>query len=136
LPDLLLVSAVGSNVTAQHEWLNLNVMRKGQADAICDEFFAQGIPSLITMPRSWHAGDGGVYKKGQGLVSGWEAKLEEFTSEVVLPRMQNKTAVGVFLGDEICCHNSSCWHDQLYPLSAKLRALLGPNAILYENECG
>ena len=30
---------------------------------------------------------------------------------------------------EICCHNSTCWHGQLYPLSAKLRALLGPAAI-------
>lgn len=36
----------------------------------------------------------------------------------------------MFLGDEICCHNSSCWHDQLYPISAKLRKLLGPQAIL------
>ena len=38
--------------------------------------------------------------------------------------------------DEICCRNTSCWHDQLYPISAKLRSLLGEHAILHENECG
>ena len=37
---------------------------------------------------------------------------------------------------EICCHNSTCWHGQLYPLSAKLRALLGPAAILCERTAG
>jgi hypothetical protein len=116
----------GSNVTAQHEWLNLAV----SSGTTCDEFFAHGIPSLIRMPGT------GVYERGLGLVSGWEAKIEAFASEQVLPRMKNKTAVGVFLGDEICCHNSSCWHDQLYPMSAKLRDLLGPKAMLYENECG
>ena len=101
---------------------------------------------------------------GGGLATGWEGVLEKFTADEVLPRMANKTAIGVFLGcarcntcsvtqvlhsssilespatdrvsidhtgrDEICCHNSSCWHGQLYPLSAKLRALLGPDAIL------
>ena len=38
--------------------------------------------------------------------------------------------------DEICCRNTSCWHDQLYPISAKLRSLLGEHAILHTNECG
>lgn len=37
--------------------------------------------------------------------------------------------------DEICCHNSTCWHAQIYPLAAKLRRLLGADAILYENDC-
>ena len=39
-------------------------------------------------------------------------------------------------GDEICCHNSTCWQGQLNPITAKLRGLLGPKAILYAAECG
>ena len=40
-------------------------------------------------------------------------------------------------GDEICCHLShSCWDALLNPLAAKFRALLGPEKILYTNECG
>lgn len=50
--------------------------------------------------------------------------------------MQSDFTGGHFAGDEICCRNTSCWHEQLYPISAKLRALLGKQAILYENECG
>ena len=111
---------------AMHEWLNLAV----SGGEIADEFATFGIPSLLEMPST------GVYTRGVGLDATWEQELEKFASEVVIPRMNNKTAVGVFLGDEICCHNSSCWHAQLYPLSAKLRALLGTKAILYENECG
>jgi hypothetical protein len=40
-----------------------------------------------------------------------------------------------FLGDEICCGNTTCWEAGLKPVTQKLRALLGPNAILYTNEC-
>jgi hypothetical protein len=130
------LSFYGANVTAQHEWLNLAVsdcdefFSYGIPCANCDEFFSYGIPSLIKMPET------GVFKRGGGLMGSWEEKLEAFATDVVLPRMKNKTAVGVFLGDEICCHNTSCWHDQLYPLSSKLRKLLGPKVILYDNECG
>ena len=77
-----------------------------------------------------------VFVRGQGLQNGWKDVLAAFAEDIVLPRIQNSTALGVWLGDEICCHNSSCWHDQLYPLSAHLRALLGSDALLYTNECG
>jgi hypothetical protein len=46
------------------------------------------------------------------------------------------TACCVPTGDEICCGNTSCWKDQLDPISSKLRSLLGHSAILYENDCG
>jgi hypothetical protein len=133
------LSYYGDNVTAQHEWLSLAITEDG---ATTDAFYTgYKIPSLLRMP------DTGVYTRGTraangtqltggGLVAGWEGVLDTFAKVHVLPRLANKTALGVFLGDEICCHNSSCWHGQIYPLSAKLRALLGPSAILYENECG
>ena len=40
------------------------------------------------------------------------------------------------MGDELCCHNVTCWGDVITPLSARLRLLLGPTAIIYENDCG
>eukprot|EP01052_Picozoa_sp_SAG31_P005399 SAG31_NODE_237_length_19590_cov_13.149915_5_plen_341_part_00 len=143
----------GANVSAQHTWLSLAINPSGRAfspnaadgerwptGAEVDAFFSYGIPSLIHMPEAGVFSRGvrdktGKQIKGSGLVAGWESALEHFAASRVLPRMKNKTAVGVFVGDEICCHNSSCWHAQLYPISAKLRALLGPKAILYENEC-
>jgi hypothetical protein len=118
------------NITAQHSWVNLAIPKHDNA-ATSDAFWTKyGTPSLLPMPEA------GVFKRGAGLVPGWQAVLEAFAANVVLPRMANRTAIGVFLGDEICCYNTSCWHGQLYPMSAKLRSLLGPRAILYENECG
>ena len=193
------LSYYGTNVTLQHEWLNLAIA----GGATVDEFWQYKIPSLLPMPETGVFSRGsrdssGKQIKGSGLVDGWEGVLTTFANDKVLPRLKNKTAVGVFLGvrrlspaspaperplhratpprslptsgtaptsgttpprslpisgtctrsgrdrpadprgaqDEICCHNSSCWHGQLYPISAKLRSLLGRDAILYENECG
>eukprot|EP01051_Picozoa_sp_SAG22_P014906 SAG22_NODE_1874_length_3390_cov_38.934366_2_plen_96_part_00 len=43
---------------------------------------------------------------------------------------------GMALGGELYCRNISCW-EQYVPYTAKLRALLGPSAIVsgYTNEC-
>ena len=41
----------------------------------------------------------------------------------------------VFLGDEICCANATCWTAALKPVTEKLRAMLGTRAIIYTNEC-
>jgi hypothetical protein len=137
--SLRYLSFYGTNVSAQHSWLSLAV--SSDATTIDQFFKAYQIPSLVRMPatgvysRGTRAKNGSVLT-GSGLLTGWEAALEKFAKQQVLPRLANKTALGVFLGDEICCHNSSCWHGQLYPISTKLRALVGPSAILYENECG
>lgn len=55
--------------------------------------------------------------------------------DIVKPLLDNKTAVGVMLGDEICCSNLACWSGQLDPVTKRLRSLLGPDAIIYTNEC-
>lgn len=36
----------------------------------------------------------------------------------------------------VCCHDVPCWSATMEPLTKRLRALLGPDAILYENDCG
>lgn len=53
-------------------------------------------------------------------------------------RWQDKALRGVFLGDEICCSNATCWDAALKPVTEKLRTLLGKEAIIYTNEvrCG
>ena len=40
------------------------------------------------------------------------------------------------MGDEICCRSAACWETGYAPVAQKLRALLGPDALLYMNECG
>lgn len=72
----------------------------------------------------------------------WEAAVEEMVRLQVAPGIANGTLLGVFLGDELCCEDTSqrtaqqCWTTIIAPVADKLRALLGPQAILYTNECG
>ena len=47
---------------------------------------------------------------------------------------QDKALRGVFLGDEICCMNATCWDTALKPVTEKLRKLLGKEALIYTNE--
>ena len=44
---------------------------------------------------------------------------------------------GVFLGDEVCCGATAakCWAEGYGPLTRKIRQYLGPDAIIYANEC-
>ena len=44
---------------------------------------------------------------------------------------------GVFLGDEGCCGATAakCWAEGYGPLTRKIRQYLGPDAIIYANEC-
>eukprot|EP01046_Picozoa_sp_COSAG06_P023514 COSAG06_NODE_1871_length_8166_cov_129.883228_4_plen_180_part_00 len=93
------LSYYGTNVTLQHEWLNLAIA----GGATVDEFWEYKIPSLLPMPETGVFSRGsrdssGKQIKGSGLVDGWEGVLTTFADEKVLPRLKNKTAVGVFLG--------------------------------------
>ena len=54
--------------------------------------------------------------------------------DVLLPGLASGELAGVFIGDEICCDAPECW-PQLDAVSAELRKLLGPRAVLYLNEC-
>ena len=45
--------------------------------------------------------------------------------------------IGVFLGDEVCCHAPSCLNATLEPVAARLRAAFSTDELLlWENECG
>ena len=43
----------------------------------------------------------------------------------------------MFLGDEVCCGATAakCWAEGYGPLTRKIRQYLGPDAIIYANEC-
>ena len=134
----------------QKSWVSLAIpggctdFRSGCNCTTCreniDAAWRGGIPSLARMPETGVFRRPTRYPNGSdsslgGLVDGWQGRLQAWAHDVVLPAMANGSVKGVFLGDEICCHNSSCWRGQLYPMSAHLRQLLGSPAILYTNEC-
>ena len=76
------------------------------------------------------------------LGSKWEATIEMLVERDIKPGLANGTLVGVFLGDELCCEDTSertgmeCWETVIAPVADKFRALLGPKALIYTNECG
>eukprot|EP01051_Picozoa_sp_SAG22_P016498 SAG22_NODE_2340_length_2689_cov_1.976448_2_plen_585_part_01 len=131
-------SFYGVNASLQHGWVNLAII-DGGTDSFhqqrqLESYERYQIPALLPMPEH------GVFRRRNGsvpsgLVAGWEGTLEKWATEFALPRMRNGSVIGSFVGDEICCHNSSCWEDQLVPITSKLRQFLGPNALLYENDC-
>eukprot|EP00041_Stephanoeca_diplocostata_P017974 m.372712 g.372712 ORF g.372712 m.372712 type:complete len:183 (-) comp20876_c0_seq8:4171-4719(-) len=114
----------GMNFSMQKSWLNL----ARASGNLANQFKSVGIPSLAQMPES------GVYVRGKGLEPKWEATLTSFVDSLK-PSIANGTTIGVFMGDELCCHNSACWASTIQPLSEKLRQLLGPDQIIYENDC-
>ena len=76
------------------------------------------------------------------LGSQWESTLDMLVQRDIKPGLLNGTLVGVFLGDELCCEDTpartgmQCWDTVLKPVADRLRELLGPNALIYTNECG
>ena len=90
--------------------------------------FGCGRDTSPTAPRV----PGAIFWKGAGLAPGWEASLEALVASDIKPHLGPAKALrGVFLGDEICCMNTSCWDTTLRPVTEKLRLLLGPSALLY-----
>ena len=95
--------------------------------------------SLLQMPAAGlHerrvSGRPGSYSR---LLPGWEANLSSWVDTQLAPRLANRTAAGVFVGDEICCHNATCVVSTLLtPLTSALRERAGDAALIYANECG
>jgi hypothetical protein len=93
-----------------------------------------GIPSLYPSLASVD----GLMVRGIGLRQGWEDILERVVKAEILPNFGlDKALRGVFIGDEVCCGATAakCWAEGYAPLTAKLREMLGPSAIIYANEC-
>eukprot|EP01050_Picozoa_sp_SAG11_P006256 SAG11_NODE_478_length_9117_cov_6.916168_8_plen_494_part_00 len=100
------------------------------------------IPSLYSDLPTGYASkptETGVFVRGVGLAMGWEAALERIFATQIQPNLgHNKALRGVFIGDELCCGGpapAKCWAEGYAPLTHKLRALMGPEMIIYANEC-
>ena len=127
------------NASQNSDWVSLGNSNDWEQ---INAFARRGVPSLLRgvggvwqvdpMPRpEW-----GQKNNSRDLVDGWEVIVEHWAKTIALPFLRNGTAVGVYIGDELCSHNIyPCWKLSMGPLLKKVRALLGPKAILYTNEC-
>ena len=101
------LSYYGDNVSAQHSWLSLAITQDGPTT---DAFWNFKTPSLLQMPEDGIFARGtrsanGSQLTGGGMVVGWEGVLTSWAKATVIPRLANGTAIGVFVGDEICCES-------------------------------
>lgn len=81
------------NITqASHSWANLAMPKHGNAYTTDSFWNKYRTPSLLPMPEA------GVFTRNVGLVPGWQGVLEKFASDMVIPRLANHTAIGVFIG--------------------------------------
>eukprot|EP01065_Artemidia_motanka_P030206 TRINITY_DN36218_c0_g1_i1.p1 TRINITY_DN36218_c0_g1~~TRINITY_DN36218_c0_g1_i1.p1 ORF type:complete len:303 (+),score=119.28 TRINITY_DN36218_c0_g1_i1:54-911(+) len=127
-PHLKYMSFYGMDPAVQRGWLNLN--SEGGLSEKLSVWEQYKIPSLYGGLPS------GIFIRGKGLESGWEAVLNRTVVDDILPNYgPGKALRGVFLGDEICCSNTSCWDTALAPVAAKLKSMLGNESIIYTNEC-
>jgi hypothetical protein len=138
------MSFYGFNAAKMAGWVNLGTEGEGGLQAKLDAWTKYQIPSLYGKLPNVPAGGctgpgaaGAIFELGHGLCSGWEANLEALVRDEIRPNFgRDKALRGVFVGDELCCRNVSCWTNGLAVVANKTRSLLGPDAIIYTNECG
>ena len=144
LSSLDYLSYYGVDIPLQLGWLTLPTVGStpsarnasyGDADAF---FEGSNVSSLLQMPAAGLyerrvSGRPGSYSR---LLPGWEQNLSSWVDTQLAPRLANRTAAGVFVGDEICCHNATCVSTLLTPLTSALRDRAGEAALIYANECG
>eukprot|EP01050_Picozoa_sp_SAG11_P008660 SAG11_NODE_773_length_7236_cov_4.526412_6_plen_212_part_00 len=149
-PHLRFMSAYSGLNAEMKGWINLGVedaagsaatypVGPGNVGAL-RAWSQLGIPSLfgdvdITV---FAPGTGkGVPSSPLTLAPAWRQAVTDMVTKKIRPHFgEGKALRGVFLGDELCCHNTSCWDTVLEPLAAEFRSQLGPNALLATNECG
>ena len=123
------MSYYGFNPPLMKGWVNMGL--EAGLDVKLDAFKKYGIPSFYGGLPSDPA-KGAIFKRGTGLADGWEANLEAVVKSQILPNLgPGKALRGVFLGDEICCMNTTCWDVALRPATEKLRTLVGPDTLIY-----
>jgi hypothetical protein len=127
------------NASQNYDWVSLGGSNDWET---INTFSRHGVPSLLhgvgdvwqvdTQPHpEW-----GQKNNSRDLIPGWEEVVEKWAHAVALPFMLNSTVVGVYIGDELCSHNIyPCWKLSMGPLVKKVRALLGPKALIWTNEC-
>ena len=123
---------------AQHTWLT---MGKTDNVTLLDEAWAKyKLPSLIELtksgPQSLWCFTNGTHNPlvpcgGRGSAE-WDRRLQAFGA-AMRPRLLSGACVGAFLGDELMAAWDLSWSDLSY-VADGLRQVLGPRALLYEND--
>ena len=130
-PHLRFMS-VYSGVSAQLKgWVNL-----GLEDAVGSPAGALKAWSELGIPSLYGDIDSPVFAEGnpRALAPSWRKSVTDMVTKKIKPNFgADKALRGVFLGDELCCHNSTCWDTVLDPLATEFRKQLGPDAILATN---
>ena len=123
------LSFYGLNPDAQFDIINIG--GEGSLETKLEMFKKYKIPSF-------YGGVDGVFNRTARpttLIDGWEHTIEHMYSNDIEPYL-GEQLLGIFLGDEICCHDAPCWENVLQPVASKFRALLGDTqGIIYTNEC-
>jgi hypothetical protein len=150
-PHLKYMSVMGFNPSAMQGWVNFGLQAIGDGNCkfagrydcnltgALDAWSKYQIPSIYgniphcSPPVDEHCqAEGAVFVRGVGLAPGWEAHLEAVVKLQILPNLgEGKALRGVFLGDEICCMNTTCWDAALRPATEKLRTLVGTDTLIY-----
>jgi len=122
---LRVMTFYGMDPALQHGWTN--VYRGSIGD--CDNTTLTGtykMKILVDLPDT-------VFDRDKKAVHPkWRAAVSRFTSSL-MPKLAASTALGVFLGDEICCGGTP--YSNLSSVALALRKDLGAKAWLYTNEC-
>ena len=132
-PNRAIVGIFAQNMTQAIDAGVVNLAVLGDVPSLVRSWREHRVPGLYSGPAGGLSLSSGVWNYTTQLQPGWERALEASVAPV---RPHLGTAIrGVLLGDEICCRNVACVNDTLVPVSNKLRALLGPDALLWTNEC-
>lgn len=122
-------------------------------DCLLNGFYAHGIPSLFRLGRynetwgdCWPKSSNGtsllvmhnqpasrIFAQ-KGLYPDWQENVN-LTASMLKPLIAAGAVTGIFLGDEQVCGGHQTI-DEVAQVAKAFRAQLGPDAILYMNECG
>ena len=146
-PHLKYMSVMGFNPGPMQGWVNFGLQAIGDGNCkfghddcnmtgVLDAWDKYRIPSIYGNIPAIEFGqelkNDTVFIRRVGLAPDWEQNLEQVVKTRILPYLgEGKALRGVFLGDEVCCMNTTCWDVALRPATEKLRALVGPETLIY-----
>lgn len=120
---------------AQAGWLTLG--KTDNMTLLAEGWAKYRIPSLIELSQGaadslWCSTNKSLRPCGGRGSATFAARLVSFAG-AVRPHMKSGACVGVFLGDELMAADGASWEDLSF-VADSLRSVMGPKAILYEND--
>eukprot|EP01052_Picozoa_sp_SAG31_P014191 SAG31_NODE_873_length_11325_cov_34.061197_4_plen_330_part_00 len=120
---------------AQSGWLTLG--KTDNLTLLADGWKRHRIPALIELSKndrdSLWCGNGSALEPCGGRGSAvFSARLQAF-GKMIRPHLSSGACAGAFLGDELMAADGASWEDLSF-VADSLRSVMGPNALLYEND--